>query len=606
VTPSSGPFAGGNYVTVIGTSLGDGTDIASALLIGLSAPIVEQTTTRVVLLAPATSVAGLGAVTLSSRLYGTTTLAGAYRYNLPGVITAVTPGSGICSGGQFVSIVGSNLGSGSDVTAVSLNEVAAARIERQTATLIVVTSGGTITASGPGEVVIQSTSFGRTANSSVFTYVPSFVFSPINGSMTEGTNWLSVSVWLDARPSAPLLAPLATNWQRAELAPDTSALLFSSTSWNTPQTVSIRAMDDFIANGNASCPLEARSATSLDTRFNTMNGTNSLRCINDDVVGLVFSNASLSSAYLPTVGGWLLIEGSPAFEMQVRLTSEPLSPVFVTMRSTPSDRLLLSTGNVTILPSQWNVSHIVTVTLVTTTEAEPLSWGSVSATPSSSDPGYNTNALDQSAVFLLVDQSSAGLVQVSPVLANVTEDGASSAFYVMLVELPSEAVPVSLLNPRTDKVRLSVSALELAPADRYLPVPVSLRPEHDQIDDDDQFVEMSVQFPVTLFGATTTVARSVGFWVIDIDTAALTSSRTELVVNETGLLLTAPAAARRLTCHFFVGSTDTFRVWLQTRPVSPVSVQVSCDTAVVLCSPTVLSFTASSWNISQTVTVTGL
>jgi hypothetical protein len=47
-------------------------------------------------------------------------------------------------------------------------------------------------------------------------------------------------------------------------------------------------------------------------------------------------------------------------------------------------------------------------------------------------------------------------------------------------------------------------------------------------------------------------------------------------------------------------------VWLQTKPVSPVSVQVSCDTAVVLCSPTVLSFTASSWNISQTVTVTGL
>lgn len=88
-----------------------------------------------------------------------------------GTLTAVVPSQDTTLGGATVTLTGSNLGSGSDITAVSLRGQPVASIVRQSATHVVVVAAPSAV-KGPGTVEVLSTTFGRTNLSNAFTYLP--------------------------------------------------------------------------------------------------------------------------------------------------------------------------------------------------------------------------------------------------------------------------------------------------------------------------------------------------------------------------------------------------------------------------------------------------
>ena len=83
----------------------------------------------------------------------------------------VAPASGAFAGGYTVTIIGSNLGNGSDITNVTICGVKAAVLPGQSATQVVVTAGISGVA-GLGDVRVFSTRFGETVKSKAFTYLP--------------------------------------------------------------------------------------------------------------------------------------------------------------------------------------------------------------------------------------------------------------------------------------------------------------------------------------------------------------------------------------------------------------------------------------------------
>ena len=111
-------------------------------------------------------------------------------------LSGVSPISGSVTGGYPVTIVGRYLGNGADVTNVTLNGVAAASIDSQSQTQVVITVGS-VTAAGVGDVVVYSTSYGITTSSNAFTYTrepqAALVFSPTTPQAYLTTNALSVS-----------------------------------------------------------------------------------------------------------------------------------------------------------------------------------------------------------------------------------------------------------------------------------------------------------------------------------------------------------------------------------------------------------------------------
>ncbi|MCP4213957.1 MAG: hypothetical protein GY765_04830, partial [bacterium] len=153
-------------VVVSGTNLGDGTDISSVTLCGIAATILSQTADGVTVLSAAGS-AGTGNVVVVSASRGATALVNGFTYNAAGIVVSVSPSFGPTAGGTTVTISGSNLGNGTDITSVTLCGTAAS-ILSQTVDAVTVLSGAAT--AGTGDVVITSTSIGTTTLAGGYSY----------------------------------------------------------------------------------------------------------------------------------------------------------------------------------------------------------------------------------------------------------------------------------------------------------------------------------------------------------------------------------------------------------------------------------------------------
>ena len=128
-------------------------------------------------------------VTGGSTLNNTTNV---YRYPAQSGSEGVVPDFGVRNGGYAVTISGSNLGNGSDITNVTLCGVSASSIQSQSATQVVVIAGSS-GSSLTGNVVICSTSFGVSVLTNGFTYAgtgkdqQTITFAVITTKLTNST-----------------------------------------------------------------------------------------------------------------------------------------------------------------------------------------------------------------------------------------------------------------------------------------------------------------------------------------------------------------------------------------------------------------------------------
>ena len=81
VTPASGSTAGGYELTITGANLGDGSDITNVMVCGVSAAIVSQSSTQVVVTVGAALVAGLGDVRVFSTSFGESASPNSFTYS---------------------------------------------------------------------------------------------------------------------------------------------------------------------------------------------------------------------------------------------------------------------------------------------------------------------------------------------------------------------------------------------------------------------------------------------------------------------------------------------------------------------------------------------
>ena len=114
--------------------------------------------------------------------------------------SGVTPESGVVLGGYTVTIVGTNLCNGVDVTDVTLCGVSVQSITSQSATqIVVVASAGT---PGLGDVRVFSTSFGETVRTNGFTYQKIDTTTVVVGSPNPSSAIQSVTFTATVSPSA--------------------------------------------------------------------------------------------------------------------------------------------------------------------------------------------------------------------------------------------------------------------------------------------------------------------------------------------------------------------------------------------------------------------
>lgn len=179
ISPSAGPTAGGQSVTITGTNLATTTGVTIG---GVAVGSFSATATTVTTTTPA-GTAGFASIVVTTGA-GSATLTNGYRYATTPVITSIAPSGGPTAGGTQVTITGSDL---TGATSVKFGATSASFQQNSSTKITAFAPGG-----AAGQVDISITTPGGTANqSNAFTYydAPSVTsIAPAVGSVGGGTS----------------------------------------------------------------------------------------------------------------------------------------------------------------------------------------------------------------------------------------------------------------------------------------------------------------------------------------------------------------------------------------------------------------------------------
>ena len=400
------------------------------------------------------------------------------------------------------------------------------------------------------------------------------------------------TVKLATLPSSTVVVTVASgDTGAATVSPAT--LTFTTTNWNTAQTVTVTGVDDRVdQDGNRSATI-THTATSSDPNYNTIDI--------DDVIAMVVDNDTAAVNVSQSGGSTSVNEASGAGRIDtytVVLASQPTADVSIAVASGTTAAATVSPATLTFTTTNWNTAQTVTVTGVDDrVDQDGDRSATITHTATSSDPNYNTIDIDN-VIAMVVDNDTAA-VNVSQSGGSTSVNEASGAgrtdtYTVVLASQPTADVSIAVASGTTAVATVSPATLTFTTTNWNTAQTVTVTGVDDKVDQDgDRSVTITHTATSSDPNYNTIDIDNVIAMVVDNDTAAVNVSQSggSTSVNE------ASGAGR----------IDTYTVVLASQPTVDVSIAVaSGTTAVATVSPATLTFSPSNWNTAQTVTVTGV
>ena len=368
----------------------------------------------------------------------------------------------------------------------------------------------------------------------------------------------SFVVSLATRPSVSVSVSVASG-DTGALSVSSQALTFTTGNWSSPQSVTVRGVDDDDARDET----VTVTLTASGGDYAALQASVTVSVSDDDTVELIVDQDSLSVNEGGTVlfDVWLATE--PSQQVSVSVSSGDSGAV-----SVPSQALTFTTGN-------WSSPQSVTVGGAVDDDALDESV-TVTLTASGGDYSGETAAVD----VAVTDGDTADLL--ADLVGQVVE-GRMGSFDVWLATEPSQEVSVSVSSSDSGALSVQPTTLTFTADDWSTVQSVTLR----GVEDDDGIHE-SVTVTLTASGGDYEGEKaSVTVSVDDNDTVELIVDRNSLSVEEGGMA--------------------SFDVWLATEPSQQVSVSVSSgDSGAVSVPLQALTFTTSNWATRQVVRVGGV
>jgi hypothetical protein len=252
--------------------------------------------------------------------------------------------------------------------------------------------------------------------------------------VTEGGAANSYTVVLTSQPTGDVSITVNGDAQ-ASVSPLT--LMFTAsggTAWNIPQTVTVTAVDDAVAEGAHTGSI-THGAASTDANYNGISIAGVTANITDnDTAGVTISAAAVN-----------LTEGGAADSYTVVLTSQPTGDVTISVSgdaqasASPTTLTFTASGG-----TAWNIPQTVTVTAVDDTVAEGAHTGGITHGVASTDANYNGISI-AGVTANITDNDIAGVtVMRSGGTTLVVEGGADDTLDISLTTQPTADVTVTL------------------------------------------------------------------------------------------------------------------------------------------------------------------
>ena len=289
--------------------------------------------------------------------------------------------------------------------------------------------------------------------------------TPTSGLLTSETGGIATfTIRLDTQPAADVTIGLSsTDTTEGTVSP--ASLTFTSSNWNTPQTVTVTGVDDLIADGSVAYTILTGAAVSTDTNYSGLDATDvAVTNADNEVQTLVLSTGTLA------VG-----EGS-SNTFTVKLAAQPTSDVTVTAAQTAGDSDLGVTGGATLTftIANWNTPQTVTIGA-----AEDADAANGTATIAVTSSGLTS----QTVTATEVDNDTVGIM-VTPTSGLVTsESGATATFTVQLSSQPIADVTIALSSSDTTEGTVAPASLTFTSSNWNAPQVVTITGVDDQIVD---------------------------------------------------------------------------------------------------------------------------
>ena len=287
--------------------------------------------------------------------------------------------------------------------------------------------------------------------------------------------------------------------------------------------------------------------------------------------------------------GLLTTEGGATDSVTIRLTKAPIADVTINLTSSNTSEVTLSPSSLTFTATNWNVDQTVTFigqddSVQDGNKLVIVDLGYISSTDESYD------SLSGGTIEVInVDDDIAGLT-VTPLSGlTTTEAGGTANFTVVLNSQPTHNVTIPVVSNNTSEGTVSITSLLFTPTNWNTPQTVTITGVDDSIADG------NVNYTIDLLSSTSSDPNynglsqpNISVTNLDNDTAGFTIINSTLTTNESG-------------------TSATFFVVLTSQPTDTVVIPLTVlDTTEGSINKSSLTFSTTSWNIMQSVTVTGV
>jgi uncharacterized protein (DUF1800 family) len=407
---------------------------------------------------------------------------------------------------------------------------------------------------------------------------------------------VTISISPAANTALPPVAQVTTN---------PSTVTFTPTNWNTPQTITVSAINDATVEGDLTTLIH-HTVQSADKAYAGHPITPLVvTVIDNDLLPLTISHLD---------GYTAVAEGGPAFSgsvtngwihlgdaFRVRLPFNPTAPVTVSLIS-DSSQINVSPSTLHFTPSNGTTDQTVTVTAVDDAIAET----SPHHTPirfhlSSTDQRFN-NPVNAPLIIPIHDNDTPGfIIGETDATTTVTlpfggstrptETGTDS-FTVVLNRAPTSNVVINVASSNTADLTVSPATLTFTPANWNTRQSVTVTAVADQIVEPRELVNVTLTVNAASSDSAFTPfpTQTVPVWIFN------NPRRNE------GLILVQSGGTSWVAEG---GKTDSLQFYLSTKP--DVNVAVSIDSnAQLSVDRNTFVFTPENWNIPQVVQVAAI
>ena len=357
---------------------------------------------------------------------------------------------------------------------------------------------------------------------------------------------------------------------------DPSVLTFTEMNWNTRQTIIVTAVDDRIDEEDETIDVthEVTSSSDYGAPNNVTASKVAVTVNDDDTRGVTIT---------PTI---LTVPETASREYTVALTSQPTATVTITITDdhAVASEVTITSSSLTFSDSTWETAQTVTVRV-----ADDADSANESAIISHAVAGGDYQAFNADTIDLTLQDNDTDGVVISKSFVSF-EQGASEDYTIVLQTQPltqEPSVTISVTNGAGDNandVATSLMSVTFTTTNWNTEQTITVTAP---VDDDALGETATITHAVSMYGMVTTAA-TVAVTVTDADIAGVDVSESILNIAE--------------------GDTDTYTVRLDTQPVgdNATVTLTNPNTADVTVSARTLTFSATTWNTLQTVTVTAV